>query len=205
MSDLVLYAVVALALLAAALIAVVLSRPTMLAERTGKALGLLGFVVLPLLVTALGVAGHLEQSKTTEFCLSCHVMEPYGESLWIDDPGHLAASHFQNNRIPRDHACFTCHTTYTMFGDVKAKLQGLEHLYVYYLGTIPETLSLYEPYSNRECLSCHGGARAFEEDELHGEIRVELASEEMSCLECHEPVHDVEQLGELERWKGVAQ
>ncbi len=203
MSSLALYSVVGMAIMAIALIATILSRPAMLAERTGKGLGLLGFVIFPLLVTALGAAGPLEQSKTTEFCLSCHVMEPYGKSLSIDDDGYVAASHFQNNRIPRDRACFTCHTTYTMFGDVKAKIQGLQHLYVYYLGTVPKQLELYEPYSNRECLSCHGGARVFEQDELHVEIRTELASDEMSCLECHEPVHDVEHLGELELWNGV--
>ena len=90
-----------------------------------------------------------------------------------------------------------------MYGDVRAKVQGLRHLYIYYLGQVPETLELYEPYRNRECLSCHGGARSFEEDELHADIRAEMASDEISCLECHEPVHDVAHLGELELWQGA--
>lgn len=196
-----LYAVVALALLAVALIVGLLGRPELFAERTGQGLGLLGFFILPVLVTGLGATGHLEQSKTTDFCLSCHVMEPYGKSLLVDDEGYLAAAHYQNKRIPRERACFTCHTTYTMYGDFKAKLQGLKHLYVYYLGTVPETLELYEPYANRECLSCHGGARSYEEDELHAEIRSELASGDISCLECHEPVHDVANVADLELWR----
>lgn len=195
-------AVASLAVLAGVLIFWVLRRPTKTAGRARMAMGFLGFFVLPVLVTGLGAAAHLENSKTTEFCLSCHVMEPYGTSLQIDDEGYVAANHFQNNRIPGDKACFTCHTTYTMYGDLQAKIQGLKHLYVYYLGTVPEQLELYQPYRNRECLSCHGGARSFEEDELHADIRTELASDEISCLECHEPVHGVDHLQELELWEG---
>ena len=128
-------------------------------------------------------------------------MEPYGKSLLIDDSGYVAANHYQNRRIPRDQACYTCHTTYTMFGDFQAKLLGLKHVYVYYLGTVPEPLELYQPYNNRECLNCHEGARSFEESELHVDIRTELASNETSCQECHEPVHDVHSLDQLTFWE----
>ena len=185
-----------------AAIAIVVLRPGVTAGRTGKAVAFVALFILPLTVTALGVTAHLEHSKSTEFCLSCHVMEPYGQSLWIEDTDYVAANHFQNNRIPRDRACYTCHTTYTMYGDLRAKLQGLEHVWVYYLGTLPETIELYQPYNNRECLNCHDGGRRFEADELHREVRAEMASGETSCLECHEPVHDVANLGELEMWQG---
>lgn len=185
--------------LTVALIAAVLWRPAMTRGRGGKVLAFVAFLVLPIVVTALGVSTHLEQSKTTDFCLSCHVMEPYGDSLYVDGD-HVPAAHFQNKWIPRDQACFTCHTTYTMFGDLRAKLQGLKHVYVYYLGSLPEKIELYEPYNNRECLSCHGGARSFESSELHAEIRADLASGETSCLECHEPIHDVDRLADLPTW-----
>ena len=91
-------------------------------------------------------------------------MEPYGRSLLVDDPAYVPARHFQNNRVPRDDACFTCHTNYTLFGDYKAKLRGLRHVYVNYIGTIPKQIKLYDPYNNRECLHCHGGARTFEDE-----------------------------------------
>ena len=55
-------------------------------------------------------------------------MEAYGKSLRIDDPTYIPASHFQNNRIPRNEACYACHTNYAMFGGLKAKLGGLKHL-----------------------------------------------------------------------------
>jgi len=204
-----LVAVLALgAVLAVVLIAIVVRRPEWTAGGAGKArrggrvIAFVAFLGLPLVITTLGVTAHLEHSKSTEFCLSCHVMEPYGQSLYIDDSDFLAATHFQNNLIPRDRACFTCHTTYTMYGDLQAKLQGLKHVWVYYLGDVPDTLTLYQPYNNRECLNCHRGGRRFEEDELHLEVRAELESNETSCLECHESTHDIARLGELATWEG---
>lgn len=192
--------VTVLALVGIVLIVLVVRRPGVIAAPGGRGLAFFAFFIVPIVATVLGTEAHLEQSKSTEFCLSCHVMEPYGKSLQIDDQGFVAANHFQNRRIPRERACFTCHTTYTMYGDIRAKLQGLKHLYIYYLGTVPEELALYEPYRNRECLHCHADARSFEEQEFHLDIRGELISDEISCLECHEPVHGVADLEGLPMW-----
>jgi cytochrome c-type protein NapC len=192
---------VAVVLVAIALIALVALRPSLHAARGGKILAFLALLVLPVVATAMGLAAHMEQSKSTEFCLSCHVMEPYGKSLYVDEADWLPAGHFQNKRVDRDHACFTCHTDYTMFGDYKAKLRGLRHLYVNYVGGIPEKIALYEPYRNRECLHCHGGARSFEESDLHKEIRADLASNATSCLECHDATHEVEDLEGKPMWQ----
>ena len=192
---------VAVVLVAVALIALVALRSSLAAARGGKILAFLALLVLPVVATAMGVAAHMEQSKSTEFCLSCHVMEPYGRSLYVDDPSWLPAGHFQNKRVDRDHACFTCHTDYTLFGDYKAKLRGLRHIYVNYLGKMPEKIALYEPYRNRECLHCHAGARSFEESDLHKEIRADLASNATSCLECHDAVHEVESLEGKPMWQ----
>ena len=74
----------------------------------------------------MGFALHLEHAKSTEFCVSCHVMEPYGTSLHFDDLDYLPASHFQNNLVPREKACYTCHTQYTMFGDVRRQARRPE-------------------------------------------------------------------------------
>lgn len=194
-------AVAAVVLAAIALIALVTLRPSLTAARGGKILAFFAFLVLPVLATAMGLSAHLEQSKSTEFCLSCHVMQPYGRSLQVDDESWLPAQHYQNNRIPRDHACFTCHTDYTLFGDAKAKLRGLRHVYVYYLGEIPEKIQLYEPYNNRECLHCHAGARTFESSDLHKEMRADLGSNATSCMECHDAVHNVDEVAGKPLWK----
>ena len=139
--------------------------------------------------------------------MSCHVMTDYGKSLRINDSSFVPASHFQNHRIPVDEACFTCHTDYTMYGDITAKLRGLRHVYVYYLGNVPkpEEIKLYRPYNNRECLHCHEGARTFEEGALHSadpSIMAAIKSNETSCMTsgCHEHVHEVAKLPEMKFW-----
>ncbi len=159
------------------------------------------FSLLPGLVTALGLKTHMDHSKRTEFCTSCHIMEPYGQSLLADDSDSLVASHFQNARIDRDSACFTCHTTYALFGDTKAKLTGLKHVWVNYIGTKPAKIELYAPYNNRECLHCHAGARSYEENEMHADDLAGLAANETSCLECHSVVHDVENVATKAKWR----
>lgn len=191
----------AIVLVTTALIALVTLRPSLVAARGGKILAFLALFFLPLLVTGLGTSAQVEHSKSTQFCLSCHVMEPYGKSLLVNDPSYVPAQHFQNNRVPRDAACFTCHTDYTLFGDYKAKLRGLRHVYVNYIGTIPKQIKLYEPYNNRECLHCHAGARSFEESELHKEIRADLGANKTSCLECHDTIHNVHGLAGVKTWK----
>jgi len=113
-----------LLLFSAALIGVFVARPGITVTRGGKIMAFLVLFVLPILCGAMGISSELERSKTTKFCLSCHIMEPYGQSLRVDDPSYLAAAHFQNHRVPADNACYTCHTNYAMFGSVKAKMAG---------------------------------------------------------------------------------
>jgi cytochrome c-type protein NapC len=191
----------AIALVTIALIALVVSRPSLVDARGGRILAFLSLFILPLLVTTFGVSAQVEHSKSTKFCLSCHVMEPYGRSLHADDASYVPARHYQNNRVPRDEACFTCHTNYTMFGDFKAKARGLRHVYVNYIGTIPKQIKLYEPYNNRECLHCHSGARSFEENDLHKDIRADLGDNKTSCLDCHNTIHNVHGLAGVKMWK----
>jgi len=170
--------------------------------RGGKILAFVTLAVLPVLAVWAGVHEQLERSTSTKFCLSCHVMHDFGQSLSLDDKAYIPAVHYQNNFVPRDHACFTCHTTYTLFGDYRAKLVGLRHVYVNYLGTIPKKIALYQPYNNRECLHCHAGGRSFEEDDVHKGARDDLAAGKTSCLECHSTVHDVQNVAHLKVWHG---
>ncbi len=174
----------------------------------GKVLAFVALFILPALVTVQGFDHHMETAKTTGFCLSCHVMEPFGKSLRIDDPSYVPAVHFQNHLVPTDQTCFTCHTTYTMFGDYQAKFRGLRHLYVHYLGTDPkpEDIKLYTPFNNRECLHCHDGMRVFEEAEPHHrqpDMLARMKSNQLSCTasDCHEFIHDVKDLEDNSFWE----
>ncbi len=167
----------------------------------GKILAFIVLFLLPVIILIGGGYVHYDNSKNKQFCLSCHTMEPYGKSLYIDDSDYLPAAHFQNNRVPKETACYTCHTTYTMFGGVKSKIEGLRHVYVYYLGNIPDKIELYEPYENRGCLYCHNGARSYEENMMHADLLAELIVDETSCLDCHSLTHNIEELADLKLWR----
>lgn len=196
---------IAIIVVAVALVCVMIVKPSITVTRGGKILAFVAVFVFPALSGTMGLNVHMEQSKKTAFCTSCHVMQDYGKSLLIDDPSHLPAAHFQNNRVSRDQACYTCHTDYAMFGGMKAKLRGLNHVYVQYFGKIPDKIELYTPYNNRECLHCHQGARNFEEGVTHTleEGRLELIkSGQLSCMtsECHSTTHDVKNVGSKTLW-----
>jgi cytochrome c-type protein NapC len=174
----------------------------------GKVLAFVTLCILPALAVWTGLHEQLERSTSTRFCLSCHVMADFGRSLYVDDKSYLPASHFQNNRVPRDHACFTCHTDYTMFGDYRAKWRGMHHVWVQYFGTIPkpENIRLYTPYNNRECLHCHLGARSFEETSSHHKdpgMLAKVKANQLSCMSsnCHDIVHEVGTLSQVTFWK----
>jgi cytochrome c-type protein NapC len=195
----------------AGLLAVVVGlRPQLTQSRGGKILAFAALFIVPVLSTWGSFEGHMEHAQSTTFCLSCHVMTDYGRSLQVDDPSYLAARHFQNNRVPSDRACYTCHTDYAMFGGLKAKIRGLNHLRIQYLGKVPkpEDIKLYTPYNNRECLHCHLGARRFEESSAHQkrpELLPDVKSGKLSCLSsgCHDIVHDVETIKDVPLWKGA--
>ncbi len=182
-----------------------IARPGSTHDRNGKMLAFVGIFLLPILTVIFGTEEHMEKAKQTEFCLSCHAMEPYGKSLLVDDDEFIPAQHFQNDRIPREEACYTCHTDYTMFGPISAKIKGINHVLVQFLGTVPDTIHLYDPYSNRQCLHCHAGSRSFEENEVHttpAAFRDSLANDQVSCLTsgCHDVVHNVHELSDYDMW-----
>ena len=202
--------IIVLVLFSAALIGgVLIARPGITATRGGKMMAFLVFFLLPILCLGMGASSELERSKTTRFCLSCHIMEPYGQSLRVDDPSYLAAAHFQNHRVPAEEACYTCHADYAMFGSMKAKLHGLRHVYIYYLGKppAPDQIKLYEPYNNRECLHCHLGARSFEQGAVHNadrDLLPAVKANKVSCISsgCHEVVHNVATVDKVKMWTG---
>ena len=191
-----------------ALAALLAFRADLTRAQGGKVLAFFALFLFPSLALWTGFSEQMERSKSTEFCLSCHVMTDFGRSLHVDDKSYLPAAHFQNNLVPNAHACYTCHSDYTMFGGVRAKLHGVRHLYVNYLGRIPkpEDIKLYQPYNNRECLHCHAGARSHLEASAHHkrpDILAQADANKLSCManDCHDIVHNVADLKDATFWK----
>src|ERR1700743_3158201 len=196
MPTILIFAIVVIAILLAGLIA---GPPALTLARGGKILAFLALFILPVVAGLLGMENHIERSKRTSFCLTCHVMEPYGKSLHIDSASYIPAAHFQNGRVPREEACYTCHTDYTIFGGFKSKLRGLHHIYVQSATGPPQPIHLYHPYNNRECLHCHEGSRSFEEGAIHTadpQTMADIKSNKVSCLTsgCHATTHRVDGL-----------
>ncbi len=72
-------------------------------ESEAKVLAFLALFMLPGLLLP-GGAGRHEQAKTTRFCVSCHEIKPYWESLHIDAPRFLPAAQTPRRLSENDHS-----------------------------------------------------------------------------------------------------
>ena len=202
------FLILAVMVIAIILAGLVVARPALTVARGGKVLAFLAFFIFPVFAGLMGMENHVERSKQTSFCLTCHVMGDYGKSLYVDDSSYIPAAHFQNGRVPRDQACYTCHTDYTIFGGFSSKLKGLHHIYAQYVTKPQQPIKLYHPYNNRECLHCHEGSRSFEQGALHtaeAQTMADIKSNKLSCLSsgCHDMIHNVKDLDHVKYWKPV--
>jgi cytochrome c-type protein NapC len=194
---------VVLIVLTIVLAGVFLVRPSITVGATGKILAFVALFVLPALCIGTGMSAHMQRSEQTEFCISCHSMENYGKSLYVDNPNYIPAQHFQNHRVPAGMACYACHTDYTIYGPLKDKLQGIKRIYLQYVSTPPKTIHISGAYSNLQCLHCHAGARSFDENPVHTAIMDSLKTNQMSCISsgCHDTVHHASEVGHLKMWR----
>ena len=182
---------VALALVAAGICIVALVRGRLPATALAT-----GLVFLPVLAFGLGNAILMERSKATEFCVSCHVMEPILASASSED-GSLAARHLTLGAVPRGTACYTCHSGYGLWGGVDAKRAGVGHMIHTIRGDYDLPLALNTPYNIDACLACHAESRPFREQAVHQDpgIQEALLARQMSCTgACHPAAHPPEAL-----------
>lgn len=193
---------IALAVATIVLAACFLFRPSFTADSTGKILAFMALFILPALCVGSGMYVHIQRSEETRFCVSCHAMQPYGRSLYVDDPRYLPAAHFQNHRVPVDQACYACHADYAIYGPLADKMRGLQRIYAQYLSGPPTQITVPGGFKNAQCLHCHAGARDFESNAVHHAIRASLSSNAMSCITggCHATVHDIGSLGRVKFW-----
>ncbi len=131
--------------------------------------------------------------RKMSFCVSCHEMKPYGQSLVMDGREALASAHYRGGRSDREKACYVCHTKPGMSGYVEAKLNGLRDVWVHYFGEIPDTMKIEGGYDVRTCLECHGPTDNFREQPLHKAVMREIESGETSCLDCHGAAHKLDE------------
>jgi hypothetical protein len=147
-----------------------------------------GICLLPLPVMILSTAVGLEQSKEVQFCSSCHVMSPFINDLKDPASKTLAALHFQNRYIQREH-CYRCHTDYGILGTMEAKKAGLGHIWKETTGSYQLPIRMSKPYNYGICLDCHAGAVKFKREAAHEGVVEETLAGTSKCLECHDPPH----------------
>jgi nitrate/TMAO reductase-like tetraheme cytochrome c subunit len=149
--------------------------------------------LVPLMVTFLSFAHGLEESTTVSACGSCHVMTPFVQDLQDVKSDTLAAKHFKNRYI-RESQCYTCHSDYGLAGTIKAKFEGLGHVWRYSTGAYDLPIKINQPYANVRCLGCHGASQKFltaaghPKEEMHN-----LVDGTVPCLACHGPAHPEQQ------------
>lgn len=186
------------------LASIFLFRPSLTVGFAGKIAAFVGLCILPALCIVGGMNTHVQRSEQTSFCISCHVMVPFGQSLYIDDAKYIPAQHFQNHRVPATMACISCHADYTLYGPLNDKLRGLKRIYFQYVSTPPDPASIRVSggFKNAQCLHCHLDARNFEENPVHSAMMDTLKSNQMSCLTsgCHDTAHGIASLSRAKFW-----
>ena len=191
---------IALIALTIALAIVFLVRSSVTGGIMGKILAFVGLCVLPVLCIGTGWSVQEQRSEQTSSCIACHSMESHGKSLYLADASYIPAQHFQNHLVPPDKACYTCHTDYATYGSLKDKLRGLKYIYMQYVSTPPKIIRVSGGYSNLQCLHCHAGARGFSDNPAHAAIMGSLTTNQISCLTCHDMIHNASEVGHLKMW-----
>jgi cytochrome c nitrite reductase small subunit len=145
--------------------------------------------LVPVMVAFLSFAHGLETSATVGSCGSCHTMTPFVRDLQDVKSDTLAATHFKN-RFIREDQCFTCHSDYGLGGTIKAKFEGLGHVWRYTTGRYEIPIKLARPFPNTRCLACHAESQKFLNSDGHPkEAMHDLMDGTASCIDCHGPVH----------------
>jgi nitrate/TMAO reductase-like tetraheme cytochrome c subunit len=177
---------------------------TLIRGRLPIALSSSGLVLLPLFGYVLGDLHVLESSKSVEFCGSCHVtMPPLVESMQSEGKT-LASVHFRQGAVAHESACYVCHSGYGIWGDVNAKVDGMNHMIQTILDSQRYPLEMRDTFDVASCLDCHAGSAPFQAIKGHRtrEIQNQLLSGEVGCTgACHESAHPPAALNGTESWE----
>ncbi len=130
----------------------------------------------------------VDGTRKTEACQSCHVMQPFVDDMQNEGSPSLAAAHYRNGWIARDH-CYGCHVTYGVTGTLEGKRDGFRHWLLFVTGTYEEPVRYTGSFPNQNCLGCHDGTPAFARVQSHSAIRSHLVTNGMACVSCHGPPH----------------
>ncbi len=172
---------------------VLLARRQRLMEPQTRWMLFLGLCVLPVPVALVSGGVGMEESKDVAFCRSCHApMGPFVEAMLDPTSDELAAVHYKNWLIQRDH-CWTCHSDYGVAGTARAKLTGLTHIARVTFGWWEPPIRMRHPYNWTICLGCHSNSARFRaprsDASAHEGVVEAILRGEAGCTDCHESAH----------------
>jgi cytochrome c-type protein NapC len=170
-----------------------------------KALLALGLGVLPLAVAGGSTALGMSETMNRRFCGSCHVMQRHTWNAEQPSSMSLAARHTRNPFFGGQN-CYICHADYGMYGYPLTKLNGMKHVWSYYLHGFRDMpleraideIQLFKPYQNVNCKQCHSGTlEHFKAIADHASLDKELAANAVSCTSggCHGFAHPFSKFG----------
>jgi len=143
------------------------------------ALGVAAVMGAVLLIMALGTTGAAVYTSRSEFCSSCHIMEPYYSS-W-------------ENSSHKDVACIKCHFPPGAAEKVRGKMLGLVQLLKYVTATAGPRLNA--EISDASCLRCHDTRLLSGRVDFHGipfDHRPHLTEmrrgKKLRCTSCHSQI-----------------
>jgi predicted CXXCH cytochrome family protein len=142
-------------------------------------LRLLAVAGVVLVVLALMTSGAAQYTSRSEFCVSCHIMEPYYVS-WQESSHH-------------DVACIKCHFPPGAGEKVRGKMQGLVQLLKYVTATAAPRLVAEIP--DESCLRCHDTRLLAGRVEFHGipfdhgpHLTQDRRGKKLRCTSCHSQI-----------------
>lgn len=158
-----------------------------------------GLGLLPGLSATTSTVTGMEATTERRFCGSCHTMDLYVADANDGESQSLAARHGRNPFFG-ERNCYVCHADYGMLGYPMTKLNGMRHVYEYYLNgwkelSMDEAMSrihLRKPYDNTNCRQCHTGTLAdWKSVPEHVALAEELLANTVSCASsgCHGYAH----------------
>lgn len=163
-------------------------RPKWLSSRAYHWVWFIVFFLLPSLALTGTLTSVMKETTAVSSCGSCHVMQPFVRDMMNAESRTLAARHYQNRWIPLNQ-CYTCHSTYGLHGSIAAKGAALRHWLLYVTKSWREPIRHQGPYPNANCLACHANAQRFANGASHRALAADLATNRVSCLQCHGSPH----------------
>ena len=179
-------------------------RPAITAIARGQDARVCGMFLLPARCCAcLGTIEHIERSKQTRFCLCCHIMEPHGKSLYVDDQHTCPPRIFRTIAFPSTRPVTPAIPITLCTAAIPPKCAACATSTCNIWASRPQPdIKLYTPIQQSRMPALPSRRAIVRKHPMHMAIHDDLVSNQMSCISsgCHDTVHNVASLDSVKFW-----